>query len=80
MLSVEAFFLAGLFRSSHCSLRVTSVYLLHTNHPPYSSFTSDRVFTPLPYPHLIVGDFNLHHPLADPLRTRSDREYTLYAR
>ena len=77
---MEAFSLAGLFRSSHCSLRVTLVYLLYTNHPPYSSFTSGTVFTPLPSPQLIVGDFNLHYPLADPLRTRSDREYTLYAR
>jgi len=31
------------------------------------------------YPHLIVGDFNLYHPLTDPLRSLSNKEYTLSA-
>ena len=37
MLSVDIFSPEGLFGSPHHSLRVTSVYLLRTNSPPYRS-------------------------------------------
>jgi len=66
MISVDVFSLEGLFGSPHCSLRVTSVYLLRTNRPPYRSIPPERVFSFHSYPHQILGDFNLHHPLADP--------------
>jgi len=61
----------GLFGFPHRSLRVTSVYLLRTNHPPYHFIPPDGIFSFLPYPHLVLGDFNLHHPLADPCRSLS---------
>jgi len=79
MLSVDVFCLEGLFKSSHHSLRLTSVNLLYINRPPYHSITPTCVFFPLPYPHLIVGDFNIHHPLADPVRSLSEKQYTLSA-
>jgi len=79
MVSVDVFSPEGLFSSSYRSLRVTSIYLLYTNRPPYRSITPDRMFTTLPSPHLIIGDFNFHHPLADPLRALSDTEFTLSA-
>jgi len=80
MLSIDVFSPEGLFRSPNRSLRITSVYLLYTSHPPYCSITPDLVFSLLHYPHLIVGYFNLHHPLLDPLCSLSDRESTLSAR
>jgi len=80
MISVEAFSPEGQLRCPHRSLSITSVYLLTTNSPPYRSISTNNVFSYLPYPHLIIGDFNLLHPMADPLRTLSDREYTLSAR
>jgi len=80
MLSVVAFSLEGLLGSSHRFLRVTSVYLLDTNHPPYHSIPPERLFSFLSYPHLVLGDFNLHHPLADPCRSLSEREFTISAR
>jgi len=77
LLSVDVCSPEALFGSPHCSLRVTSVYLLHTNHPPYSSIPPERLFSFLPYPHLILGNFNLHHPLADPIRFLSEWEFTI---
>jgi len=80
MLSVEIFSPEGLFGSPHRSLRVTSVYLLRTNSPPYSSIMPEWLFSFLSYPYLVLGDFNLHHPLADPCRSLSEREFTISAR
>jgi len=80
ILSVDMSSPEGLFGSPHHSLRVTSLYLLHTNCPPYQSIFPDRVFAVLSYPHLLLGDFNLHHPLADPLRSLSDKEFAFSAR
>jgi len=50
MLSLDVFSLEGLFGSPHSSLRVTSVYLLRTNRPPYRSISPERVFSVLSYP------------------------------
>jgi len=67
------------FWSSYHSLWVTSIYLLHMNSPPYSSITPDCFFSTLSSPHLIMGDFNLHHPIAGPLRSLYDKECSLCA-
>jgi len=67
----------GLFGSPHRSLRVTSVYLLRTNHPPYRSIFPERIFSFLSYPQLVLGDFNLHHPLGDPCLSLSEREFII---
>jgi len=80
MLSVDVFSPEGLFGTPHLSLRVTSVYLLRTNRPPYCSITPELVFSFLAYPHLVLGDFNLHHPLADPCRSLSEWEFTISTR
>jgi len=80
MLSVDVFSPEGRFEYPHRSLRITSVYLLQTNRPPYRSILPQRVFSFLSYPHLVLGDFNLHHPLADPCRSLSEREFTISAR
>ena len=77
---MDAFSPEGLFRSPHRSLRGTSVYLHHTNRPPYRSIPPESLFSFLSYPHLVLGDFNLHHPLADPCCSLSEREFTLSAR
>jgi len=80
MLSVDVFPPEGLFGSPYCSLRVTSVYLLHTNRPPYRSILPERLVSFLPYPHRVLGDFNFHHSLADPCRSLSESEFTISAR
>jgi len=67
----------GLFGFPHHSMRVTSIYLLHTNRSPYRSIPPERLFSVLSFPHLILGDFNLHHPLADPGHSLSEREFTV---
>ena len=80
MLSVDVFSPEVLFGSPHSSLRVTSVYLLHTNCPLYRSILPEWHFSFLSYAHLVLSNFNLHHPLADPCRSLSEREFTLSAR
>jgi len=80
MLLVDVISPEGLFGSPYRSLRVTSVYLLRTNSPPYRSILPERLFSFLSYPHLVLGDFNLHHPLADPCRSLSEREFTISTR
>jgi len=77
---VDVFSPVGLFGSPHSSLRVTSLYLLRTNRPPYRSIPPEKVFSVLSYPQLVLGDFNLHHPLADPWRSLSEREFTIFTR
>jgi len=80
MLSVDVFSPEGLFGSPHYSLRVTWVYLLRTNRPPYRSILPERVVSFLPHPHLVLGDFNLHHALADPCRSLSEIEFIIATR
>jgi len=80
MLSVDVFPPEGLFGSPHRCFRVTSVYLLHRNPPPYRSILPGWIFSFLSYPHLVLGDFNLHHPLADPGRSLSEREFIISTR
>ena len=80
MLSVDVFSPKGLFGSPHHSLRVTSLYLLRTNSPPYRSVPPERIFSFLSYPYLVLGDFNLHHPLSDPGRSLSSREFIISTR
>jgi len=77
MLSVDVFSLECLFGSPHHSLIVTSLYLLRTNRPRYRSIMPEHFFSFLSYPHLVLGDFNLHHPSADPCRSLSERELTI---
>jgi len=80
MLAVDVFSPKGLLGTPHRSLSVTSVYLLRTNRPPYRCILPERIFSFLSYPHLILGNFNLHHPLADPCRSLSEREFTISTR
>jgi len=80
MLSVDVFSPEGLFGSPHRSLRVTLVYLLRTNCPPYHSILPERIFSFLFYPHLVLGHFNLHHSLADPWHYISEREFIISTR
>jgi len=77
MLLVDVFSSEGLFGCSHHSLRVTSVYLFRKNCPPYRSIPPERIFSFLSNPHLVLGDFNLHHALTEPCRSLSAREFII---
>jgi len=50
MLSVDILSPDGLFGSTQPSVRVTSVYLLHTNRPPCRGIPPEQLFSFLPYP------------------------------
>ena len=77
---MDVFSLEGLFGFPYRSLSVTSVYLLHTHRPPYRSIPPEQLFSFYSYPHLVLGDFNLHHPLADSCHSLSLREFIISAR
>jgi len=77
ILSVDVFSPEALFGSPHRSLRVSWIYLLHINSPPYRSIPPEWLFSFLPYPHLVLGDLNLHHPLAGACRSLSEREFVI---
>jgi len=79
MKSLEIHSPEGLFGCPHRTLRITCAYLRDTNHLPYCSVPPKRVFSTSPHLPLLLGDFNMHHPLADPLRSLTDKEYSLSA-
>ena len=77
MLSIDISSPEVLFHSSFCSFRVTSVYLRTRSRPPYRSIPPEDWSPPHDTPHVVFGDFNLHHPLSDPARAISDKEFNL---
>jgi len=64
----------------HRSLRVTSVYLLRTHHSHYRSLLPEQIVPFLSYPHRVLVDFNLQHPLADPCCSLCEREFIISTR
>jgi len=47
---------------------------------PTAPYRLSRFFSFLSYPHLVLGDFNLNHPLADPCHGLSEREFIISTR
>jgi len=61
---------SGLFVSNHHILRMYNGY--STNGTLYvRTVTPDKMFQDHDFPCLVVGDFNVHNPLSDPLREYS---------
>ena len=79
MISLDVHSPEGLVGSLQRTLRITSVYLHHIDHPPYRSISPERVFSPPPHLYLIRGNFNRHQLLAVSPRSLTDKEYSLSA-
>src|SRR5437588_6955541 len=60
------------FQLGQTSLRLLNVYNLSWN--PTEALRPGRIFTTSPTPTLILGDFNPHHPSANPTRFFTPRE------
>ena len=45
--------------------------------PPYRTLPPDELFPRLPFPLLVLGDLNVHHPSTDPLRTLDPSELSV---
>ena len=63
-----------LFGQSLSSFRIVNLYNLWTKKSTLMSVSPLVAFPASSYPTLVVGDFNIHHPLPDPLRSHSSEE------
>jgi len=74
---IDIFAPGGLFELQFPRFRITNAYNLPLAPAPFPTISPTDVFQDNPFPSLVVGDFNLHHPAADPLRTLDSKEYNL---
>ena len=63
-----------LFGTSFHSFRILNAYSTNTTDHRVHSISPDVLFPHLGFPLLVLGDLNIHNPLADPLRHFSHRE------
>ena len=63
-----------LFATNFHSFRLINAYSTNTRDHRVYSVSPESLFLTLDVPLLVVGDFNIHNPLADPLRACSPRE------
>src|SRR5713101_3700545 len=64
----------SLFGSDLSHFDILNVYNTWSGNRHAPSLSPERTFPPISVPTLVVGDFNIHHPSADPLRTHSPAE------
>jgi len=63
-----------LFGGSLTQFGILNLYNLWSQRSSVSTVPPDLSFPDDGFPLLVVGDFNIHHPLADPLRSYSRRD------
>jgi len=63
-----------LFGGSFSQFRILNLYNLWSRRSSVRTVSPDLVFPDDGFPLLVVGDFNIHHLLADPLRSNSRRD------
>jgi len=63
-----------LFGGSFTQFRILNLYNLWSQRSSVRTVPPDLSFPDDGFPLLVVGDFNIHHPLADPLRSYSCRD------
>ena len=63
-----------LFGKSFSHFRILNLYNLWTKRTSQMTVSRLVAFPETSYPTLVVGDFNIHHPLPDPLRSLSAEE------
>ena len=67
-----------LFGKSFSHFRILNIYNLWTNSNSQMTASPLIAFPDLSHPTLVVGDFNIHHPLPDPLRPHSAEELATF--
>ena len=68
---------SDLFGGSFTQFRILNVYNLKPRRTGPMTVSPVVSFPEVDFPLLVVGDFNIHHPLADPLRAYSSEELAL---
>ena len=69
LMSIDLFAPGGFFEFPFTRQRITNTYNLPSRQAPFRMLSPPDLFVKLPFPTLVLGDFNLHHPAADPLRS-----------
>ena len=77
LFSLDIFTPSALFDFFFSRFRVTNAYSTHQRSPPYRTLAPLDLFPSLPFPLLVLGDFNIHHPFSDPLRAHGPREMSV---
>ena len=72
-----AIYVSNLFGGSFTQFRILNVYNLRPRHAGSMTVSPVVSFSEVDFPLLVVGDVNIHHPLADPLRAHSSEELAL---
>ena len=68
---------SGFFDFAFPRFRITNAYSTDQRFPPYRTLPPRELFPCLPFPLLVLGDLNIHHPSTDPLRTLVPRELSV---
>jgi len=77
LFSIDIFAPDGCFELQFTRFRIINAYNLPLKSAPFRTINPPDLFQDNAFPTMVVGDLNLHHPAADPLRTFDSREYNL---
>jgi len=77
LFSIDIFAPDGFFELQFTRFRIINAYNLPLKSAPFRTIAPPDLFQDNAFPTMLVGDLNLHHPAADPLRTFDSREYNL---
>ena len=77
LFSIDIFAPEGFFELQFTRFRVINAYNLPLKAAPFRTISPPDLFQDNAFPTMVVGDLNLHHPSADPLRTFDSKEYNL---
>ena len=69
----------GLFGSKHKIFRLYNSYSVNGTSCSSRTLSPKDLFPSHPFPTITMGDFNLHHPLPDPLRELSSQDISVSA-
>ena len=68
---------SDLFGDSFTQFRILNVYNLRPRHAGSMTVSPALSLPEVDFPLLMVGDFNIHHPISDPLRAHSSEKLPL---
>src|SRR5437588_3597647 len=77
LMAIDVFTPTGLFCTANRQFRVYNLYSTNSTGPTHRTVSPTDAFHTHPFPALVVGDFNLHHSLSDPLRHVSSNEHAI---
>src|SRR5437588_6579359 len=76
-MAIDVFTPAGLFCTANRQFRVYNLYSTNSTSPARRTVTPADAFCANHFPTLVVGDFNVHHSISDPLRHLSSTEHAI---